>query len=92
MHSFKNRFLLRIKNLDSGTYLRYFLPITLRDLLALGYVLLRERSSLRAFPPLMRAIPRAWSVRRALRRHRRVSPKEMRSWFSYRPVAKPIKK
>jgi GT2 family glycosyltransferase len=90
MHSFKNRFLLRIKNLDSGTYLRYFLPITLRDLLALGYVILRERSSLRAFPLLLRAIPRAWSVRRALRHHRRVSPKEMRSWFSYTPVSKPL--
>jgi len=89
MHSFKNRFLLRIKNLDAGTYLRFLFPITSRDLLALGYVLLRERSSLRAFPLLLRAAPRAWSVRRALQRHRRVSPGKMRSWFSYRPVSKP---
>ena len=31
MHSFKNRFLLRIKNMDFGTYSRFFIPITLRD-------------------------------------------------------------
>jgi len=89
MHSFKNRFLLRVKNMDAGTYGRFFLPITARDVLALGYVLLREWHSLRAVPLLFRAFPRAWAVRRALRRHRRASPGEIRSWFSYRPVAKP---
>jgi GT2 family glycosyltransferase len=90
MHSFKNRFLLRTKNLDAGSYLRYLLPITSRDMLALGYVLLREHSSLRAFPLLLRALPRAWAARKALRRRRRTSPAEMRTWFSYRPVSKPL--
>lgn len=90
MHSFKNRFLLRLKNMDAGTYLRFFLPITARDLLAFGYVLLRERSSLRALPLLFRASPGAWAVRRALARHRRVSPRKMRDWFSYRPIACPV--
>ncbi len=90
MHSFKNRFLLRLKNMDAGTYARFFLHITMRDIGALLYVLIRERSSLRAIPLLLNAMPKAWSVRRALQRHRRVSPRELRSWFSYRPVAKPI--
>ncbi len=88
MHSFKNRFLLRIKNMDIGTYARFFLPITLRDLGAFAYVLAREPSSLRAFPLLFKALPRAWVVRRALQRHRRTSAAEIRSWFSYRPVSK----
>jgi hypothetical protein len=81
MHSFKNRFLMRIKNMDAGTYARCFLPITARDLAAVAYVLACERSSLRAFPLLLHALPAAWSARKALQRHRRVSPKEMRRWF-----------
>jgi GT2 family glycosyltransferase len=89
MHSFKNRFLLRIKNMDAATYARFFLPITARDAAALGYVLLRERASLRALPLLRRAFPGAWAQRRDLQRRRRISPREMRSWFSDRPVSKP---
>jgi GT2 family glycosyltransferase len=90
MHSFKNRFLLRVKNMDAGTYCRFFLPITMRDVAAVAYVLAREPTSLKALPLLIRALPRAWSVRRALRRHKKVSPREMRSWFSNRPVARPV--
>jgi GT2 family glycosyltransferase len=89
MHSFKNRFLLRVKNMDIGTYMRFFLPITLRDVGALAYVLTREWTSLRAIPLFFKALPQAWSVRRALRRHRRISPRELRTWFSNSPVAKP---
>lgn len=82
MHSFKNRFLLRVKNMDTGTYLRYALQITARDLAALAYVLFRERTSLRALPLLLRALPAGWRVRRALRRHRRVRPADVRAWFT----------
>lgn len=89
MHSFKNRFLLRVKNMDAGTYARNFLPITARDLLALGYVLLRERSSLRAFPLLCRALPHARRARADLWKRRRVAPAELRRWFADRPVARP---
>lgn len=89
MHSFKNRFLLRVKNMDTGTYLRFFLPITARDVGALAYVLMRERSSLRAIPLFFKALPQAWKYRKALRRHRRVPAREVRAWFSNRPVAKP---
>ena len=90
MHSLKNRFLMRVKNLDAATYLRLFGPITLRDAAALIYVLTRERSSLRAIPLFVRALPKAWAARRALRRHRRVSPREMRTWFSDQPVTRPL--
>jgi GT2 family glycosyltransferase len=89
MHSWKNRFLMRVKNMDAGTYARFFVPITARDLGALVYVLLRERSSLAALPLFWRALPRALEARRALARHRRVEPAELRAWFSRRPVARP---
>ncbi|HYK90622.1 MAG TPA: glycosyltransferase family 2 protein [Acidobacteriota bacterium] len=90
MHSFKNRFLMRVKNMDRGTYARFFVPITMRDAAALGYVLVREWPSLRALPLFLRALPRARAVRRALRRHRRVSPEEIRWWFSNRPRSMPV--
>lgn len=90
MHSFKNRFLLRLKNMDAGTYARFFLPITIRDTGALLYVLTREWSSLTGIPLFLNAVPRTWAVRKALQHHRRVSPRELRSWFSYRPMAKPL--
>jgi GT2 family glycosyltransferase len=90
MHSLKNRFLLRIKNMDIGSCLRFLVAIAGRDLLALGYILLRERSSLRAFPLLCKALPRAWAARRALRARRRITPSEMRTWFSNNPVSKPL--
>jgi GT2 family glycosyltransferase len=91
MHGFKNRFLLRVKNMDAGTYARFFLPITARDLAALGYVIVRETSSLTALPLLFRALPRAWAMRRALQSQCRITARDMRSWFSNRPVAKPIR-
>jgi GT2 family glycosyltransferase len=90
MHSFKNRFLMRVKNMDAGTYCRFFVPITLRDVMALLYVFAREWTSLPGITLFFRALPRAWGVRRALRRHRRVTPADLRSWFSRKPVARPV--
>jgi GT2 family glycosyltransferase len=90
LHSLKNRFLLRVKNMDVRTYLWFFIPITLRDLAALLYVLLREHSSLRAIPLLVRALPHARIWRNSIKSRRRVSPAEIRSWFSYTPVKKPV--
>jgi GT2 family glycosyltransferase len=90
MHSFKNRFLLRVKNMDWGTYARFFFPIAFRDAAALGYVTLREWASLPGIPKLLRALPRALACRKSLRSRRRATAKEIRSWFSYTPVSKPI--
>jgi GT2 family glycosyltransferase len=90
MHSFKNRFLMRIKNMDSVTYARFFVQIALRDIAVLAYVLIREHSSLPGIPLFIRALPQTWAMRKSLQRRRRVSAREIRSWFSYRPVAKPV--
>jgi GT2 family glycosyltransferase len=89
MHSFKNRFLLRIKNMDFGTYARFFIPVTIRDAAALIYVLVREWSSLPGIVHLVRAFPRTWEWRRSIMARRTASPRDIRSWFSYSPVSKP---
>src|SRR5207253_3222739 len=49
MHSVKNRFLMRIKNMTPDLYRRNWFSITVRDLIVIGACLLREQSSLQAF-------------------------------------------
>src|SRR6202158_6284248 len=49
MHSVKNRFLMRLKNMTPDLYRRNWLSITARDLVVLSACLLHEHSSLRAF-------------------------------------------
>jgi GT2 family glycosyltransferase len=90
LHSFKNRFLLRIKNMDFGTYSRFFISITIRDAAIMVYLLVREWSSLPGIPVLLRAIPRAWALRKSLKSRKRATAREIRSWFSYSPVSKPV--
>ena len=64
-HSLKNRYLLRAYHQTGRNLLRTLLPATFRDLQALVYVLLFERTSLPAYAWL-------WRHRRAILRHRRL--------------------
>ena len=64
-HSLKNRYLLRLYHQTGGNLVRTLLPTLARDLGALAYVLLRERSSLGAYSWL-------WRNRRDLLRRRRI--------------------
>lgn len=89
MHSVKNRFLMRIKNIDGSLYWRNFLPITFRDLLVFGGCLVTETSSLRAFPIVLKALPEMMRKRRQIMRRRRVDSKYMSAWFSNQPVSFP---
>lgn len=81
-HSVKNRFLMRIKNLDGANYLRNFLPITLRDLGILAYVVLREQTSLPAFSYVWRHFPQSLALRRDLMKKRRATSSEVGAWFT----------
>lgn len=71
-HSLKNRYLLRLYHQSGANFLRTLVPATFRDLQALLYVLLRERSSLPAYGWL-------WRQRSALLRRRR--------WLAERRIA-----
>jgi GT2 family glycosyltransferase len=92
MHSVKNRFLMRIKNITAGVYWSNFFWITFRDLVVLACCLTREQSSLRAFVFLARNWRRALDRRRQIMSRRRVSDQYMVQWFSYRPVSFPAPK
>ncbi len=82
MHSVKNRFLLRIKNTTATLYLRHFFAVTFRDCVVIAACFLREFSSLRAFPLLIRNLTRTWAKRREIMRRRRASDQYIAAWFS----------
>jgi GT2 family glycosyltransferase len=86
MHSVKNRFLLRIKNLTPGLWRRYWLAMTLRDLAVIGGCLLTEQRSLEAFVRLARCWRRAWDQRRWIMTRSTVSEEALAAWFRFEPV------
>ncbi len=92
MHSVKNRYLMRIKNVTPGIYGANWLSITARDLLVLGCCLLWEHTSLKAFWYLARNWPRFLAKRREIMRRRRVDDAYLASWFRYHPVSRPAPK
>lgn len=65
-HSVKNRFLLRINNQSRAEFVRTMVPTLLRDGVVLVGCLLRERSSLAAFPWLWRNRRRLLAKRREI--------------------------
>src|SRR5580698_3415508 len=92
MHSVKNRFLMRIKNMTPDLYKRNWWSITSRDLVVLGACLVREQSSLKAFGYLISNYRRVWRKRAEIMKRRRVKDDYLASWFSYEPVSRPAPK
>jgi GT2 family glycosyltransferase len=89
-HSVKNRFLMRIKNVTWPLYVQNFLPVLVRDLGILAYCLVVERSSLAAFPTVIRHWRRTLAKRRVIQHRRRVSHTYLQSWFRFRPTTVPV--
>ena len=92
MHSVKNRFLMRIKNMTPDLYRRNWLSITARDMVVFGACLLHEHSSLRAFWYLAKNWKRVVAKRQEIMRRRRAKDDYIASWFSYAPVSRPAPK
>ena len=90
MHSVKNRFLMRVKNVTPGVYLRNLIPVTFRDVGIVFYCLLFERSSLPAFYLFFRDFERAMRKRRLIQQRRRVDDAYIASWFRFNPVSLPL--
>jgi GT2 family glycosyltransferase len=90
MHSVKNRFLMRIKNSTAGVYSRYWLPMTMRDLVVIAGCLAMEPRSLPAFWRLAQCWRSAWTQRREIMRRRRVDDATLVRWFQFTPVSEPL--
>jgi GT2 family glycosyltransferase len=92
MHSVKNRFLMRTKNITWNVYKKNWLSITARDLVVFSCCVLREHTSLKAFWYVATNFRRVLSKRREIMRRRRVSDEYIASWFAYEPTSKPAPK
>ena len=92
MHSVKNRFLMRIKNMTPDLYRRNWASITARDLVVVGCCLLREHTSLKAFWYLATNYTRVLAKRRAIMQRRKVDDEYLASWFRYTPTSRPASK
>jgi GT2 family glycosyltransferase len=86
-HSLKNRFLMRGKNASGWLCRKLFWPVAWRDLMTVGYAVLRDRR-------LLSALVYPWKVRDSIRHkraiiqsHRRVSDRHLIWWFSDVPRA-----
>ena len=89
MHSVKNRFLMRIKNMTTDLYRRNWVAITARDLLVIGACLLQEHSSLKAFSFVLRHWKSTLAKRREIMSRRRIADADLASWFSFQPMSRP---
>jgi GT2 family glycosyltransferase len=81
LHSLKNRYLLRLYHQTAGNLLRTLLPTLIRDVAALGWVLLRERSSIAAYAWLWRNRREIRRRRRLIQERRTVPAPEIDRWF-----------
>jgi GT2 family glycosyltransferase len=88
-HSVKNRFLMRAKNISLALYLRLFFAVTWRDLMVLGYALVRDWRLLSALWHPIRNWPRLMRKRKLVQAKRRVPDRELAPWFSNSPATQP---
>lgn len=77
-HGVKNRFLLRLNNMTGSLYRRDWWRITKRDLAVVGYVFLREWSSIPAVFYVLRHLPRLLRKRRSIQSRVKADPA---GWF-----------
>jgi GT2 family glycosyltransferase len=77
-HGVKNRFLLRLNNITGRLYRRDFWFITKRDFAVIGFVFLREWSSIPAFMYVLRHLPRLLRKRRSIQARVKTDPS---GWF-----------
>lgn len=89
MHSVKNRWLLRIKNMTGRVYGRFWVRITLRDAIVVGACLTREFSSLPGFLFVAKRWRTTWKKRSEIMRRKRVDDAYLASWISPEPVSIP---
>jgi N-acetylglucosaminyl-diphospho-decaprenol L-rhamnosyltransferase len=80
-HSLKNRYLLRIYHQTPRNLARTLLPTAWRDLSALLYVILRERSSLAAYGWLLRHRAELLARRRLIQSRRTLPASDLDAWF-----------
>jgi GT2 family glycosyltransferase len=86
-HSVKNRFLMRGKNASGWLCWRLFFPVAWRDLVTLGYALLRDWRIISAVFYPFRAFGSIRRKRAIIQSRRKVSDRDLLWWFCNTPRA-----
>ena len=86
-HSVKNRFLMRGKNASGWLCWRLFFPVAWRDLMTLGYALVRDWRMISAVFYPFRAFGSIRHKRAIVQARRRVSDRDLLWWFCNTPRA-----
>lgn len=81
LYAVRNRYLLMLKNEIPTLFLRDLPFILAYEVAILGYIVLRERRSLRAYWAAVRAVRATWAKRRHIMAGRRATAREMGRWF-----------
>ena len=80
-YSVRNRFLLRLKNQSFGLAWRFAGPAFWRDAQVIGYVLLREWTSIPGLVDVVRLTPAMLARRRHILARKKVTSAQMARWF-----------
>ena len=86
-HSVKNRFLMRGKNASGWLCWKLFLPVAWRDLMTLGYALVRDWRLVSAVLYPFRAFGGIRRKRAVIQSRRKVSDRDLLWWFCNTPRA-----
>ena len=86
-HSVKNRFLMRGKNASGWLCWKLFWPVAWRDLMVLGYAIVRDQRLLSAIAYPLRNFAGIRRKRKIIQARRRVSDRDLIWWFSDAPRA-----
>ncbi|MGA9564165.1 MAG: glycosyltransferase family 2 protein [Candidatus Korobacteraceae bacterium] len=86
-HSVKNRFLMRGKNASGWLCWRLFGPVAWRDLMVVGYALVRDRRLLSAVAYPVRNLGSIRRKRKIIQSRRRVTDQVLLWWFCDTPRA-----
>jgi len=79
---FRNRYLLMLKNDSLSNFLRHSLHILSFEILALGYVFLREPHLLLGYWDVLKLFPRMMRKRSFIRKHKSVSDDCILRWLT----------
>lgn len=72
-HSYKNQRLMQIKNEIRSDALKNIFALIWREILATGYVALREPGTFKAFFKMLTQLPRTFKKRRYIQKHRKAT-------------------
>lgn len=80
-YSYKNERLMRVKNELWSGVTRDFLPILWKEILMMGWMILREPYLWKSFGKFLWQLPNALRKRREIMRRKKVDAEKMKKWF-----------